>query len=155
MCHHYTSPHCGSGVGSSSSSWAEHSLLDGFMSATWIPSTTLLLPLPCSNLSSDAWPCRLLTTTNFSHPARSYRSPGGYTAIFAELFASRSPNPSFLFCSSYKCEWNSLSYSGVTLGSLALLNFKTCHPCYEPLNIKQGITLGSQSQSEKVARTEE
>lgn len=149
------SPYCGSVAVSSSSSWAEHSLLDCFASVMWIPSTTLLLRLPCSNLSPDAWPCRPLTSTNFSHLARSYRFRSGYKTIFAEPFASPLPNPPFLSFSSHKCEWAGPGFSGVTLGSSALLTYKTCHPYYEPLNIKLGMTLGSQLQSEEGARTRE
>lgn len=135
------SPYCGLAAVSSISR-AEHSSLDWFTSVTWIPSTTLLLPLPCFHLSSDAWPCRPLTSTNFPHPARSYRSPSEVTAVFAEPFVSPLPNPHFLSFSLYKCGWTPLGHTGGILDSLALLTYKTCSIYYEPLQCKTRNDIG-------------
>lgn len=81
------------------------------------------------HLSSDAWPCRPLTSTDFPHPDRSYRSPSRATAAFVESFVFPLLNPHFLSFPLYKCGWRPLDSS-------ALLTYKTCSIYYEPLQCK-------------------
>lgn len=85
------SPYCKLGSDSSISR-AKHSLLDWFTSVTWISSTMLLLSLPHFHLSSDAWPCRSPTSTNFRHPARSYRCPSGSQGALLSHWSPHSQN---------------------------------------------------------------
>lgn len=115
-------------------SWAQ---LVGLIYVTWILSTTLLLPLLCFHLSSDAWPCRPLTSTDFPPSARSYRSPSRATAVFAETFVFPLLNPHFLSFPLYKCGWTPLD-------SLALLTYKTCSIYCEPLQCKTRNDIGKQ-----------